>query len=107
VKPKVNPSVIESFAARQVTERLGRYDYARFDPPVLMNTGHDNDHLVSGSGTFIRFGRGGHSDIPTTQFLKIRYVIVVSVKCAKWYARDCLTVRKITILNDATKQPLI
>jgi hypothetical protein len=107
MKPDVNHSVIESFAAQQVVERLGRYDYARFDPPILMTTAHDNDHLVSGSGTFIRFGRSGDSNMPTTQFLKIRYVVVVSIKCAKWAYKECLAVRKITILNNATKQPLI
>lgn len=107
MEPEVSPTVIESFAAQQVVKHIGPYDYGRFDDPVLTDAGYRNDHYVSGTGTFIRFGRDGDSRIPTTEFQKIRYVVVVTVTCASWTTQDCLAVRNITILNDQTKRPLI
>lgn len=106
-EPEVRSSVIESYATQQVMQHMNRYDYGRFDTPLTIEAGHRNDHYVSGSGTFIRFGRDQNSNIPTTEFQKIRYVVVVTVTCARWVIHDCLAVRNIKILNDRTNRPLI
>jgi len=97
---------IQSFAHRKLQEQIRDADYLRYEPNVVMNTGYRNQHIVTGHATAIRIGRSSGNRIPTTEFQKIFYALIIAVNCSKRLG-DCLEVKKIQVRSLSKKKPVI
>jgi hypothetical protein len=100
------PKFIQAFAHRKLQEHFQDAGYLRYEPNVVMTTGYKNRHIVSGHATAIRIGRESGAGIPTTEFQKISYALIIAVKCAR-FQNNCMEVHKIQVRSHKTKKPLI
>jgi len=103
---RMSPELIQTFAHRQLEEKLRDADYLRYEPNVVMDTGYNNRHVVSGRATAIRIGRSSKSRIPTTEFQSISYALIIAVTCSSVMG-DCLEVEKIQVRGLSNKKPMI